>query len=229
MGIRIIFSKLLFGDALFAILSALVIIGCASMEDGRTTGSWRCDTKADSAVADGNWSKGLARHEELLAKDPTNCLALFHLGYIWGQLGDRSREIEFYQRSLNCGYTDDDRLFFNLAMADAATAQMDAALTSMEKAIALNPDNADNYFGLGLIRREAGLPEEAIQALTVAVDHDPHLWEARLLLINLYLDASRWEKAQNQLEYIEQNDPNNEDLPQLWETLRRRRIDEHLP
>ena len=161
-------------------------------------------------------------HEQLLSRDPSNCLVLFHLGYIWGELEDRQKEIDFYRRAVACGYDHDDRLFFNMGMAYAALGQVDAAMDALNRAVGVGPDHADNYFGLGLVAGQAGLAQQAIMALEKAVALDPGHFDARVELIRLYLDYSRWEDARRQLVALEQMDPQNSELPGLWETLQRR-------
>ena len=202
------------------------LTGCAAGSQKPAPAPWRCDTEGDAAVTAGDWQTGLVAHQELLKSDPSNCLALFHLGYIWGQLNERQKEIDFYGRAAACGYNDDDRLFFNKGMALAALGQMDDALGAMERAVDLGPDNADNYFGLGLVAGKTGSPQRAIPALQKAVALDPWHVDARVELIRLYLDHSRWQDASRQIKALEQLDPQNSELPMLRETLHRRRMDE---
>jgi tetratricopeptide (TPR) repeat protein len=176
----------------------------------------------DAAVESGDWQQGLAAHQHLLAVDPSNCLAMFHLGYIWGKLEDHQKEIDFYQRAVACGYNQDDRLYFNLGMAHVAMGQMEAALDALERAVGVGPANADNHFGLGLVAGKAGFIQRAATAMEKAVALDPLHHEARVALIRLYLDHSRWRDARRHLVALEQKDPQNIELPELWETLHRR-------
>jgi len=200
----------------------VLLTGCATTSERPAGALWQCDPRGDAAVEAMEWQRGLMAHEQLLAGDPSNCLALFHLGYIWGELDDRQKEIDFYRRAAACGYDQDDRLFFNMGMAYAALKQVDAAVGALERAVGLGPDHADNYFGLGLVAGQAGLAEQAIMALQKAVALDSGHLEARVELIRLYLDLSRWEDARRQLVALEQRDPQNIELPGLWETLQRR-------
>lgn len=206
----------------FLMVLGLLLAGCAAGGKKPVDLSWQCDPKGDAAVAAGDWQQGLKAHQNLLDSDPSNCLAMFHLGYIWGQLDDRQKEIDFYRYALACGYNQDDHLFFNLGMAHAALGQMDAALGAMERALELGPANADNYFGMGLIAGKAGYAERAVTAMEKAVALDPLYHEARVELIRFYLDNSRWQDARRHLLALEQRDPQNIELSGLWETLHRR-------
>jgi len=209
----------------FIMVLGVLLTGCTTTSERPGDALWQCDPEGDAAVAAGEWQRGLIAHEHLLAGDPSNSLALFHLGYIWGELDDRQKEIDFYQRAVACGYDQDDRLFFNMGMAYAALEQVDAALGALERAVGLGPDHADNYFGLGLVAGQAGLAQQAIMALQQAIVLDPGHLEARVELIGLYLDHSRWEDARRQLIDLEQRDPQNIELPVLWEILQRRWMD----
>lgn len=209
----------------FIMVLGMLLTGCATSSERPTEALWQCDPEADAAVEAREWQRGLIAHEHLLAGDPFNCLVLFHLGYIWGELEDRQKEIDFYQRAVACGYDHDDRLLFNMGMAYAALGQVDAAVDALERAVGLGPDHADNYFGLGLVAGQAGLAQQAIMALQKAVALDPGHLEARMELIRLYLDHSQWEDARRQLMALEQRDPQNSELPGLWETLQRRWMD----
>lgn len=199
-----------------------LLAGCAAVSTAPVDVPWQCDAEGDAAVEAGDWQQGLEAHQQMLENDPSNCLALYHLGYIWGKLDDRQKEIVFYKRALTCGYNQDDRLFFNLGMALADLGQIDAAMDAFESAVSLGPANADNYFGLGLVAREAGEVVQAIAALQKAVALDPGHLEARVKLIRLCLDHSRWEEARRQLIALEQEAPDHPELPELWEMLQRR-------
>ncbi len=197
---------------------------CVSMAPNIESRQWACDARADQTVKDENWEQALMRHQEFLAANPGNCLALYHLGYIWGQTGDREKEIEHYNWAVACGYNNDDQLYFNLGMAYADLDQMDNAIASIERATTLMPKNAENHFGLGLIAVSAGRPDLARRALTTAVDLDPGHWDARIELARLDLDLGRLEEARIQLEAVQKGAPDHEALQTLWRIFHDREI-----
>jgi tetratricopeptide (TPR) repeat protein len=208
-------------------LSVMLLVflwACAAGPRGEAVqSSWSCDTSGDSSVQSGNWSQALLQHQAFLATHPGNCLAIYHLGYIWGHLGEREKEIVQYEQALACGYRDDP-LFFNLGMAYAEMGQVEKAVSVFTQAVALHPQNADNHFGLGLTARSAGQAQLAAQALEKAVQIDPRHWDARLELARLALDQGRLEAARAQLAAIQQGAPDHQGLQALWRIYHDRKV-----
>jgi tetratricopeptide (TPR) repeat protein len=211
--------------ALAAVLIMLVgLWSCVSAPPLPPDREWSCDPQADQTVTDGQWQRALMQHQAYLAEHPGNCLAMYHLGYIWGRLGGHDKEVDLYRRSVRCGYSEDDRLFFNLGMALAELQQTEAALEALEQAVALDPRNAENHFGLGLAASSAGRPDLAVLALSKAVTVDPRHWDARIELARLELEQGRLEEARIQLEAVREGAPDNEALKTLWRIYQDRMI-----
>jgi tetratricopeptide (TPR) repeat protein len=213
-------------------LTAMLILwfcvgGCASMGTAPGTSvqkEWRCDEAADAAVQRQDWGLALSRHKALLEKAPSNCLAIYHLGYIQGNLGDRHAETVQYEKAIQCGLDTDDQLYFNLGMAYAETDRMEQALAAFERAVSLNGQNAENFFGLGMVAKWAGQTDRAKTALHQALELDPQHWEARILLTRIYLDEGRLDAAQPHLKYLLKHLPENPDVEALRKTYEKRRI-----
>ena len=201
---------------MFFMLMLLVLWACASTPHGTGPTTWQCDAKGDAAVNNGDWQEALRLHEDFLAAHPDNCLTLYHLGYIWGRLGDHEKEIGYYERAAACGYDGDDQLYFNLGMAYGETDQMEKAIAAFQRAVVLDPENADDWFGLGLTARSADRPDLARQAFTRALAVDPRHWDARIELARLDLDQGMLDAARTQLEAVEKGAPDNQELPGLW-------------
>jgi len=201
--------------------------GCASVE--KTTGQarqgqWHCDDEADAAVKRQEWDFALARHQALLKVEPYNCLAIYHVGYIHGKLGDRRQETILYEKAIDCGLDTDDRLYFNLGMAYGEMNLMDEALSAFDQAVSLNNRNAENFFGLGLVATWAGQVGRAEAALIRTVDLDPRHWDAHILLTRIYLDEGRLEAAQPHLEYLLEHVPEKDEVEELRQIFEDRRI-----
>ncbi len=209
-----------------ALVSMVLLAACAAQAPTPKPAR-QCDPVADEAVEQGNWELARKTHEQLLASQPGNCLAIYHLGYIWGQLGDRAREIHFYEAAVTCGYTDDDRLYFNLGMAYADQGDTQQALKALNRATQLDPGNPDNFFGLGVTNQIAGRQAEAEAALIATLRLDNTHEEARLALIRLYLDQGRWEDARRQLRRIKAGGPEYEAARELWQKLESRKAEEY--
>lgn len=211
---------------LSALLSMLLLAACAAQVPAPEPAP-QCDPVADEAVNQGNLELALKEHERVVRAQPDNCLALYHLGYIWGQLGDRENEVQFYEAAVDCGYVHDDRLFFNLGMVYADQGDTQQALETLERATQLGPDNPDNFFGLGFTYLLAGRPAKAEAALLTTLRLDDTHADARLTLVRLYLDQSRWEEARRQLRRIKAGDPGYEATQELWQTLEEREAAEY--
>lgn len=201
---------------------ALLLQACAG-HDGAERSGWGCDAAADQAVAAGNWDDARRRHENLLAEQPRNCLAWYHLGFISGKLGQRSEEIAAYRKALACGYDQDDQLFFNLGMAYGDLRQYEQARAAFSSAVSINPRNADNYFGLGLVAKASGDQATAERALLKAVAVEPRHQEARLALAGLYVDGNRWEMAERQLVAVLAHDPRHPQALEMLKTVESRK------
>lgn len=213
---------------LLAIVTGCMVAACASQPAAPEKPLKGCDPIIDQTVQEGDWQKALIDHEHLLARKPDDCVAMYHLGYIWGQLGDRSKEIHYYELAAQCGYTGDDLLYFNMGMAKLDIGDLDGALHAFETAAAINPENPDNQFGIGLVYQMSGRSADAEKAWLRAVELAPRQRESRLALARLYLNQSRWQDAAAQLDALEKIDPRDEETQELKELLRSRRALEYL-
>lgn len=207
---------------LFWVISG--VYACASLPSEVLKAERICDAEADAAVESEQWQQAVELHEQLLAKDPSNCLAMYHLGYIWGILKNSSKEIQWYQKAITCGYDQNDELFFNLGMAYADTGRMKAAIAALKKAVQLNPNRVDNHFGLAMTAQITGDSAGAELALQKAIAVSPHHWDARLLLASIYLDQGRLEAARPHLELVLDHEPENEEAKNLYQLYKERQI-----
>jgi tetratricopeptide (TPR) repeat protein len=203
----------------FWIAIGLVAVACATQPQVPVSELRENKDVIDEAIASGDWEAARIYYEQRLAKAPEDCRAMYHLGYIWGQLEDHAREIQFYEEAVACGYTSDDRLFFNLGMAYGDRGDLERAAAAFERASAVQPDNPDNPFALGLMEQAMGRSEKAERAWRQAVALDPRHWESRLALARLYLDQSRWDEAREQLDAVAQGEPDNVEAQVLRQML----------
>lgn len=222
-------NKIKWVEYIFMGLVMILVWSCASVKPPQEHKDWACDEEADAAVGLQNWDHALAGHLSLLKEDPDNCLAIYHLGYIYGKMGRRTEEMVHYERAVKCGLDRDDRLFYNLGMVYGEMNFTEKALASFEQAIRLNCQNAENHFGLGMTAQAAGRTEKALSALLKAVDLDPHHWEAHIILARIYLDQGRLASARIHLEALRKGLPNNEEVTELWQTYEDRKMTSYTP
>jgi len=210
----------------FILVSVLLIWiwGCAAHELRPPKKRWTCDNAADAAVTRQDWDQALRGHQALLEKMPGNCLAVYHLGYIQGKLGDRDAEVSLYEKAVRCGFDGDDRLFFNLGMAYGEMSRTQKALAAFERAVALDANNAEHYFGLGITAQAAGQTDRARSALRTAVRINPRHWEAHTYLARILLDQGDLAAARIHLDVLRAGVPNDEEVVELWQIYEDRRI-----
>ena len=170
--------------------------------------TWTCDIAADDATERGDYHAALILHKRLLEQDPDNALALYHLGYAYGQTGNHEAEVLYYEKATALGFTEDS-IFFNLGMAYGELNQIEQSLKAFKKAVSLDPDNADNHFGLAMIYQRRLKDELAEAEFLKAIELDPKHVDARLYLSLLYADMGELQKAGQQLRTILEIDPNH--------------------
>lgn len=215
----ILYKWLLAGGAVLA------CCGCAAVEQAALQAEphWSCDARADAAVRSEAWPRALTMHEALLDRDPNNCLAYYHLGFIRGRLGDRQAEVDDYLRAAGCGYVKDDQLYFNLGMAHAELGQTELALSAFARAVALNPANADNHFGWGLAAQSLNRPEQALDAFRRALEADPRHHGARLQLARGLLDRGSLQESWPHIEVLLRTAPEDGEVVDLLRRYNDRR------
>jgi tetratricopeptide (TPR) repeat protein len=153
-------------------------------------------------------------YEQALTLDAKHLPALTGLARLHEKQGNFPLAIQWYQRALQY-YPQDSRLWFNLGMAYAKHKQWDQALAHLKRATELEPTNlefannyawclarcerdeeswnifrrhvgdAKAYYRLALMSKHLGKLERSRQYLTMSLQIDPQLAEARDLLANL--------------------------------------------
>ena len=174
----------------------LVLAGCAgprAAAPGAPPPPAPCTVEGDAAMRRGDLPAALIRHRELLARDPANGLAWYHLGFILGEGGDLAAEIESYERAIAAGLDDNAQLYANLGMARGEAGEADRARAAFQRALALAPCNADAWFGMGTLATGAQPSPTAEEAFRRALECDPGHRPARDALIRIY--AGRGEIA----------------------------------
>lgn len=204
-------------------LSALWMwTGCSKNLAEKPSGpgkTWSCDEEADKAMVLQDYQRGICLHERYLEKNPRNALAMYHLGYAYGRIGDHRREAIFYERAVALGF-ETGRIYFNLGMAYGELDELEKSISAFRKALEINPENSDSHFGLALAYYRKGSADRlAEEEFLKAIDLDPEYLEARLYLGMLYADGGEMTKASQQLREILKIDPNNERVRRLLEKI----------
>jgi len=167
---------------------------------------WTCDKVADEAMKQHDYQVAILLHQRLLEKEPTNGLALYHLGYAYGQTGDHPKEALYYEQAIDLGFKEDS-IFFNLGIAYGELKQIENSIYAFNKALNINPDNADSHFGLAIAYQRSVADALAEEEFLKAIEIDPAHVSSRLYLSLLYADMGELQKADEQLRKILEIDP----------------------
>ncbi len=168
-----------------------------------------CDAAADEAMKQQNYEKSIILHEFFIKDNPGNGLAMYHLGFSHGQLGDHIKEVECYEKAIDLGYYGTG-IFFNLGMAYGEMDRLEDSLRIFEKAVQVEPDNADNYFGLAVTYQKMAQYEKAQKEFEKVVELKPDDIDALYFLGLIYIDTGEIDKARDILEKINRLYPGSE-------------------
>ena len=111
------------------------------------------------------------------------------------------RSADAYQARL----TLDDRsapIRYKLALAHYRDGAVDAALDEARRAVARDDQLADAHYLIALCLRDKGLPEDAVAALTRAIERAPGMLPAREELADMYAASGRFTEQLEQLQVL---------------------------
>jgi tetratricopeptide (TPR) repeat protein len=173
--------------ALLLMFSSLFLSsGCQSLhtqKKGRTDDRWICPEYADLPLRQGQFEMAIEKHLIVLAQDPDNAVAHYHLGYAYGQLGLHPDEIAQYLRAVDLGMEKGD-LFYNLGMSYMQLEEYLRAEQAFLRAVDIEPDYGENHRGLGLAHFKQEHYHEAIvscRRATTLEPNDPDSWHCLAL------------------------------------------------
>ena len=165
---------------------ALIIMasGCSAplpKERALSPRTWSCDSDADEALKGHGYEKAIRLHEGFLAGHPDNGLALYHLGYAYGQVGDHLKEVLYYEKATSLGYKTAN-IYFNMGMAYGELDNKERAIAAFSNSLEMDPGNIDAMIYLGMLYWEIGKKQEARNQLRKVLDIDPNNSMAQKLL-----------------------------------------------
>lgn len=194
-------------------LSVVVLVagfGCSKNvgnKGSRSIETWTCDEQADRAMKREDYETGILLHQRFLENEPKNGLALYHLGYAYGQTGEHAKEVFHYEKAIELGFVEADDIFFNLGMGYLELNEIEKSVQAFKKALDIDAGSADNHFGLAVALQINSDDNLAEAAFLRAINIDPRHLEARLHLSMLYVDLGQRQKALEQLRKILEIDP----------------------
>jgi len=105
--------------------------------------------------------------------------------------------------------TDNPKAWMGLGMAYVQQKRYTDAQAPLERSLKIDPNIAESEYELGIVAKNVGTSDEAIQHFQRAVKLQPRYAKALWSLGNLYLQSGELQKAQESLQLAETVDPNN--------------------
>ncbi|MFH1487759.1 MAG: tetratricopeptide repeat protein [Pseudomonadota bacterium] len=168
--------------ALPCLFYLIVDAGCApqweTAKEPLRQSKWACDKEADDLMQRGDIEEAVIRHQKYLEKFPDNALALYHLGYAYGRMGDHIKEVAFYNKAVALGLKN-EQIYFNLGMAYGESNQPDQAVRAFLMGLEINPESLDNRFGLAMAYHQKGASQKAVEQLKKILKIDASYSQAR--------------------------------------------------
>jgi tetratricopeptide (TPR) repeat protein len=172
------------------------------------------------------WDQAVKLLRKAVALAPGSVSAHYNLGVTL----DRAKPgtgagVAEYKKALQLKPHDVNSLV-NLAVAlgDQDSSQ---ARKLLAQAQALEPNNAEAHFNLGLLQRNSGDSKGAVQAFEKAISLNPELLEARRQLALLLVSEQRWDENITQCREVLKRDPSDWNTRySLGQALIRRGLDE---
>ncbi len=153
-----------------------------------------CDPLADFYLGAEKYPQAIQHHLLVLQRDPQNALAYYHLGFAYGMVGDRQRELDDYQRAVGLGLSNWD-LFLNIGLLYMEGGRFDSAKQALQLAVFLAPYRPETHFNLGLLDERLGIYQEAEQQVLLSLSIDPNQDDARNTLGVIYAEQGNYPRA----------------------------------
>ena len=165
------------------------------------------------------YTKGIEIELKILEIEPANVDSMLSIGYMYGELGAIGQSIHWYQKASKLAPERADILAY-LGVLYTYNQQLDSAVTSLKKSIALSERSADsasnpasrtatmdNYLSLGRIYSWQNKSNEAEKLYLKALEINPQSAGAYAGLGQLYYFNGQWDKSIRNYEKSLQLDP----------------------
>ena len=172
------------------LMAAAVTAGCSRtvVDQGAVTNrKWICDRQADEAMKKKDYERGIILHERFLKKSGQNALAMYHLGYAYGQIGDHEREIIWYNKAISLGFRE-GQIFFNLGMAYGETNRIEDAIKALKQAVQIDPENPEYHYSLAMAFRANGQERQCREELLETLKKEPGHEDAKRALQETHIN-----------------------------------------
>lgn len=170
----------------------------------------------------GQLEKAMQAYEAALEKDPHFNPARINLAYLANQQGDNNRAQKLFKQVIK-QEPDYGAAYYSLALLLAEEKQMDEALKYFELASEKMPENARLYYNWAIALQRQGKPVQSEKAYLKAIDLEPENMDYRYGICTLYIQQNEYQKALKHAQKLSERHPNNQQVQQLMQLIRRER------
>lgn len=150
--------------------------------------------KVRALLSIGREKEALLAIEEGLSTFPRNCYLWRYRGQSYMMHGDTMAALHAFDRAIGFG-DDDPDTYYQRALALRSLEKTNEAISSLEKAIQLNPKHSQAWSLLGVLQTELGLLKEAKKSLDKASIRSPEDRQTLLRKARLHVAADESRKA----------------------------------
>jgi tetratricopeptide (TPR) repeat protein len=165
-----------------------------------------CDPTADYYLGMEDYAKAIKLHESLIQRHPGQALAYYHLGFAYGVLGNRDRELLDYQKAVELGLSDWE-LFLNLGRLYLETNRLDQASNAFRLAALVGPFHPETHYNMGLVYERLGSLQKAEQELLLSLRLEPDQVDALNTLGVIYAEEGDYRRAHNEWAEVSRSYP----------------------
>ena len=153
-----------------------------------------CNVAADYYLGIEQYDDAIRLHRQIVASNPANALAHYHLGYAEGAEGNAAAEIEEYQRAVQLGLRSWD-LFLNLGLGQLGQGDLYGATQNLRKAVVFGGQHPESHFNLALVYERRGMLADAERETLASLRLGPAQSGARDLLRVIYAQEGKTDLA----------------------------------
>lgn len=144
------------------------------------------------------WKDTFSLFQHTLKIYPASDVALNNTGMAYLLRGETGNAISFFEKALAA--KEDPKTIVNLAAAHVEQGKYEEAMSSFSRALAIDPENTDAFYGIGNMLLRTGKLEEAVKQYEHVLVLDPNYFNAYNNLGGAYLRLGEYEKASHILE-----------------------------
>lgn len=183
------------------LLAALILVIAAPAVAGSPhyiaePGEQVCNAEADLFLALADYPRAIRFHRRIIARDPKNSLAHYHLGFAYGMMGRQRQEMVEYGKAVSLGLTD-WTLLLNLGVAFLKQGNARSA-DVLGLAVLMAPRRPETHYNLALAYNRLTMLDKAAQEALVALILAPRDPDVRNTLALLYAEHGNYAGARRE-------------------------------